>query len=85
MSSQDMTSEEQKQADMKMKEANFYNSLGSEDMSAETDAFQCGRCKQVGGCDFFLERFGVYLATFLFFFSARHVTINSRPVAPMSQ
>jgi len=46
MSSQDMGSEERKQADLKMKEANFYNALGSEEMGAETDAFQCNRCKQ---------------------------------------
>ncbi|KAF8530032.1 transcription elongation factor [Hysterangium stoloniferum] len=46
MSSQEMASEERKQADSKMNEANFYNSLGSEEMGAETDAFQCGRCKQ---------------------------------------
>lgn len=47
MTSQDMASEERKQADKKISEANFYNSLGSEEMAAETDAFQCGRCKQV--------------------------------------
>ena len=48
MTSQDMASEERKQADKKISEANFYNSLGSEEMAAETDAFQCSRCKQVG-------------------------------------
>ncbi|KAF8515182.1 transcription elongation factor [Gautieria morchelliformis] len=46
MTSQDMASEDRKQADKKISEANFYNSLGSEEMAAETDAFQCGRCKQ---------------------------------------
>jgi transcription elongation factor S-II len=47
MSSQEMASEERKQADNKIKQANFHSSLGSEEMAAETDAFQCSRCKQV--------------------------------------
>ncbi|KAF8590395.1 transcription elongation factor [Ramaria rubella] len=46
MSSQEMASEERKQADKMISEANFHASLGSEEMAAETDAFQCGRCKQ---------------------------------------
>lgn len=47
MTSQEMASEDRKQADKKISEANFYNSLGSEEMAPETDAFQCSRCKQV--------------------------------------
>ncbi|KAI0065134.1 transcription elongation factor [Artomyces pyxidatus] len=46
MSSQDMASEERKAADDKIKEENLYKSLGAEEQQAETDAFQCGRCKQ---------------------------------------
>lgn len=46
MSSEEMASEERKAADNKIKEANFFNSLGAEEQQAETDAFQCSRCKQ---------------------------------------
>jgi hypothetical protein len=44
-----MASEERKAADNKIKEQNFQSSLGAEEQQAETDAFQCSRCKQVGG------------------------------------
>jgi len=46
MSSQDMASEERKAADRKIQEENLHKSLGAHDPQAETDAFQCGRCKQ---------------------------------------
>jgi transcription elongation factor S-II len=46
MSSAEMASEERKAADSKIKEQNLFNSLGAEEQQAETDAFQCGRCKQ---------------------------------------
>lgn len=46
MSSQEMASEERKAADSKIKDQNLFNSLGAEEVQAETDAFQCGRCKQ---------------------------------------
>ncbi|OCH85855.1 transcription elongation factor [Obba rivulosa] len=46
MSSQEMASEERKAADSKIKEENLFKSLGAEEVQAETDAFQCGRCKQ---------------------------------------
>ncbi|PFH49649.1 hypothetical protein AMATHDRAFT_147250 [Amanita thiersii Skay4041] len=46
MSSQEMASEERKAADNKIREANFFNSLAAEEQQAETDAFQCSRCKQ---------------------------------------
>lgn len=57
VSSQEMASEDRKQADNKINQANFYSSLGSEEMAAETDAFQCGRCKQVRPFDFFQHVF----------------------------
>ncbi|SRR6266550_3235235 len=38
--SEDMASEERKVADLKIKETNFFNSLGEEEQQAETDAFQ---------------------------------------------
>jgi hypothetical protein len=42
-----MASEERKAADQKIQQENFFASLGAEEQQAETDAFQCGRCKQV--------------------------------------
>jgi len=46
MTSQDMASEERKAADAKIEEDNLFLSLGAGEQQAETDAFQCGRCKQ---------------------------------------
>ncbi|TFK38327.1 transcription elongation factor [Crucibulum laeve] len=46
MTSQDMASEERKAADQKIREANFHNSLSAAEQQAETDGFQCSRCKQ---------------------------------------
>lgn len=42
-----MASEERKAADNQIKEENFHNSLAAAERQAETDAFQCSRCKQV--------------------------------------
>jgi transcription elongation factor S-II len=42
-----MASEERKAADNKIMQQNFHASLGAEEQQAETEAFQCGRCKQV--------------------------------------
>ncbi|KAI0247005.1 transcription elongation factor [Lactifluus subvellereus] len=44
--SQEMASEERKAADAKIEEDNLFLSLGAGEQQAETDAFQCGRCKQ---------------------------------------
>lgn len=41
-----MASEERKAADRKIKEENLFKSLSAAEQAAETDAFQCGRCKQ---------------------------------------
>ncbi|KAH9172471.1 transcription elongation factor [Lactarius sanguifluus] len=46
MTSQEMASEERKAADAKIEEDNLFLSLGAGEKQAETDAFQCGRCKQ---------------------------------------
>jgi len=46
MTSQEMASEERKAADSKIKEENLFKTLGAGEVQAETDAFQCGRCKQ---------------------------------------
>lgn len=42
-----MASEERKAADDKIKEDNLFKALGAGEQQAETDAFQCSRCKQV--------------------------------------
>jgi hypothetical protein len=42
-----MASEERKAADRKIEQDNLHNSLGAAEQAAETEAFQCGRCKQV--------------------------------------
>lgn len=44
-----MASEERKAADQKIQEENLFKTLGAGESQAETDAFQCGRCKQVRG------------------------------------
>ena len=46
MSSQEMASEDRKNADRRIQEENFHNSLAAAEQQAETDAFQCSRCKQ---------------------------------------
>ncbi|CAG7854774.1 Transcription elongation factor S-II AltName: Full=TFIIS [Serendipita indica DSM 11827] len=46
MSSSDMASEERKQKDKAIEEENLFKSLGAGEQQAETDAFQCGKCKQ---------------------------------------
>ncbi|PCH34811.1 transcription elongation factor [Wolfiporia cocos MD-104 SS10] len=46
MTSQEMASEERKAADRQIMEENLFKALGAEEVQAETDAFQCGRCKQ---------------------------------------
>ena len=42
-----MASEERKAANAKIEEDNLFKTLGAGEQEAETDAFQCGRCKQV--------------------------------------
>lgn len=42
-----MASGERQAANRKIVEENLFNSLGAAEQQAETDAFQCGRCKQV--------------------------------------
>ncbi|EIN06825.1 transcription elongation factor [Punctularia strigosozonata HHB-11173 SS5] len=46
MTSADMASEERRAQDQKIREENLFQSLGAEEQQAETDAFQCSRCKQ---------------------------------------
>jgi len=46
MSSTEMASEERKQANDLLDAQNLHNSLAAGEQEAETDAFQCGRCKQ---------------------------------------
>ncbi len=42
-----MASEERKAADAKIAAENLFKTFGAGEQQAETDAFQCGRCKQV--------------------------------------
>ncbi|KAG7440094.1 transcription elongation factor [Guyanagaster necrorhizus] len=46
MTSEEMASEERKAADSKIRDQNLFQSLSAEEQQAETEAFQCGRCKQ---------------------------------------
>lgn len=46
MTSEEMASGERQAANRKIVEENLFNSLGAAEQQAETDAFQCGRCKQ---------------------------------------
>jgi len=46
MSSREMASDERKNADQKIVQENFHKSLAAGEPQAETDAFQCSRCKQ---------------------------------------
>jgi len=46
MTSQEMASDERKAADSKIMEENLHKSLGAEEQGAETEGFQCHRCKQ---------------------------------------
>ncbi|PPQ91538.1 hypothetical protein CVT25_008806 [Psilocybe cyanescens] len=52
MTSQDMASEERKAADEQIQKDNFFKSLSAAEKQAETDAFQCSRCKQVSDTTF---------------------------------
>ncbi|PVF97023.1 transcription elongation factor [Serendipita vermifera] len=45
MTSAEMASEERKQKDKEIEQENLFKSLGAGDQQAETDAFQCGKCK----------------------------------------
>ncbi|EAU81649.1 hypothetical protein CC1G_02665 [Coprinopsis cinerea okayama7 len=46
MTSEEMASEEQKAALKKIHEENLFKSLAAQEADAETDAFQCSKCKQ---------------------------------------
>lgn len=46
MTNGEMASEERKAADSRIKEENLFKSFSAAEQQAETDAFQCSRCKQ---------------------------------------
>jgi transcription elongation factor S-II len=46
MSSAEMASEERKAENAKIQQENLFGSLAAGEQEAETEAFQCGRCKQ---------------------------------------
>jgi len=50
-----MASEERKAQDNKIVAENLHKSLGAEEQQAETDAFQCSRCKQARSVSLFFE------------------------------
>lgn len=47
-----MASAERQAKDKEIEEENLFKSLSAQEKQAETDAFQCSRCKQV--CDTYL-------------------------------
>lgn len=54
-----MASAERQAADKKIEEENLFKSLAAQEKQAETDAFQCSRCKQV--CDAYLIKLSISL------------------------
>jgi transcription elongation factor S-II len=52
-----MASAERQAENKKIEEENLFKSLSAEEKQAETDAFQCSRCKQV--CDAYLLKLGM--------------------------
>jgi hypothetical protein len=75
-----MASEERKAADNKIKEQNFQSSLGAEEQQAETDAFQCSRCKQVRG-----SMYNICFLTFWWYHRENAATGKLKRGVPMSQ
>ncbi len=78
-----MASEERQAANKQINEQNLHNSLGAKELQAETDAFQCGRCKNVGlllDCLFYSD---VNINFTLC--SVNVVTVRPKPVVLMSQ
>lgn len=72
-----MASGERQAANQKIAEDNLFNSLGAAEQQAETDAFQCGRCKQV--CLSTIHR-----AVLLMTHRGNAVTARRKLVVPMS-
>lgn len=59
---QELASEEQQAANRKIAEENIFKARGAAPQQAETDAFQCGKCKQ---------RRTMYYRSFLSFFPTK--------------
>lgn len=57
-----MASEERKAADNKIIQENLFKTLGAEEVQAETDAFQCSRCKQVSIHQLSIDKFPLTLS-----------------------
>lgn len=75
-----MASEERKAADHKISEENLFKTLGAGEVQAETDAFQCGRCKQVRSESLHPQAVLIYRWR-----RGNAVTVKHRPAALMSQ
>ena len=72
-----MASGERQAANRKIAEENLFNSLGAAEQQAETEAFQCGRCKQV--CPSTVRGF-----VLLTFHRGNAVTARRKLVVPMN-
>lgn len=59
MTSEEMASSEHKAMLKKIKDDNLFQSLSAQETEAETEAFQCGRCKQVSNSGL-SETFGLH-------------------------
>ena len=80
-----MASEERKAADRAIQEQNLHNSLGAGEQQAETDAFQCGRCKQVRIMMLTVTEILGLGANYPIFYSVRPVTDRRRRVVLMNR
>lgn len=74
-----MASEERKVADEQIQKDNFFKSLSAAEKQAETDAFQCSRCKQVS------DELFIYFAFMFTSFSANVSIVNNKHGALMNQ
>lgn len=72
-----MMTEDRRAADQKIKEENLFKSLGAGEQEAETEGFQCGRCKQASRI-FIHARRGKHPP------SASAITVKHRREAPMN-
>ena len=75
-----MASDERKAADSKIMAENLHKSLGAEEQGAETEGFQCHRCKQV---IFSSKPCRLLLLTILN--RENVVTLKCKPGAPMNR
>lgn len=73
-----MMTEERRAADRKIKQENLFKSLGAGEQEAETEGFQCSRCKQASHPLLYT------LAAINIHSSASVGTVKHRHAAPMN-